>query len=80
MDPSYIKVPAGAGSEGFYAHEGEEFIHVIKGVMHFELSDQDMHTLGPGDTLYFHSSTPHRWWAGEEEDVEAIYVNTPPTF
>ncbi len=79
MDPSYIKVPAGAGSEGFYAHEGEEFIYVIRGAIHFELSDQNVHTLGPGDTLYFQSTTPHRWWAGDEA-VEAIYVNTPPTF
>lgn len=79
MDPSYIKVPSGAGSEGFYSHEGEEFIHVICGTIHFELSDKDIHTLGPGDTLYFHSTTPHRWWAGDEP-VEAIYVNTPPTF
>lgn len=79
MEPSYIKVPAGAGSEGFYAHEGEEFIHIIRGTMHFELSDRETHTLVPGDTLYFHSTTPHRWWAGDEP-VEAIYVNTPPTF
>jgi DNA-binding transcriptional MerR regulator/quercetin dioxygenase-like cupin family protein len=79
MDPSYIKVPAGAGSEGFYSHEGEEFVYVIKGVLHFDLGDQGRYTLHPGDTLYFHSTTPHRWWAGDET-VEAIYVNTPPTF
>ncbi|WP_119066249.1 MerR family transcriptional regulator [Rubrobacter indicoceani] len=79
MDPSYIKVPAGAGSEGFYAHEGEEFVYIVKGIMYFELTDREVHALGPGDTFYFHSTIPHRWWAGEE-DVEAVYVNTPPTF
>lgn len=79
MDPSYIKIPAGAGSEGFYSHEGEEFVYVIKGVMHFDLGDQGRYTLKSGDTLYFHSTTPHRWWA-DDEPVEAIYVNTPPTF
>ncbi len=29
-----------------------------------------------GDSLYFPSTTPHRWWAGSEP----VYVNTPPTF
>ena len=31
MDPSFIRVPPGAGSEGFYSHNGEEFIYVISG-------------------------------------------------
>jgi len=79
MDPSYIKVPPGAGSEGFYSHNGEEFIYVISGTMFVELKEQGSYELKPGDTLYFPSTTPHRWWAGEEP-VEAVYVNTPPTF
>ncbi len=79
MDPSYIRVPPGAGSGGFYSHNGEEFIYVISGVLCVELKDQDTFLVSPGDTLYFPSTTPHRWWA-DEEPVEAIYVNTPPTF
>ena len=39
MDPSYIRVPAGAGSEGFYSHNGEEFIYVISGRLFVELKD-----------------------------------------
>ncbi|HET7480171.1 MAG TPA: MerR family transcriptional regulator [Rubrobacteraceae bacterium] len=79
MDPSYIKVPPGGGSEGFYSHNGEEFIYIISGTLFVELKDQGSYHLTPGDTLYFPSTTPHRWWA-EDEPVEAIYVNTPPTF
>lgn len=79
MDPSFIRVPAGAGSEGFYSHTGEEFIYVISGHLLVELKDQGTFRVAPGDTLYFPSSTPHRWSA-EEGPVEAIYVNTPPTF
>ncbi len=79
MDPSYIRVPSGAGSEGFYSHNGEEFIYVISGTLHVELKEQGSFTLSPGDTLYFPSTTPHRWWAGDDP-VEAVYVNTPPTF
>ncbi|QYJ15946.1 hypothetical protein Rxycam_01776 [Rubrobacter xylanophilus DSM 9941] len=79
MDPSYVRVPAGTGSEGFYSHDGEEFVYVISGTMYVELKDQGTYAVGPGDTLYFYSTTPHRWWAGDEP-VEAVYVNTPPTF
>ena len=79
MDPSYIRVPPGAGSEGFYSHTGEEFIYVISGHLLVELKDQGEFRLAPGDTLYFPSTTPHRWWA-DGEPVEAVYVNTPPTF
>jgi DNA-binding transcriptional MerR regulator/quercetin dioxygenase-like cupin family protein len=79
MDPSYIRVPPGAGSEGSYSHNGEEFIYVISGLLFVELKDQGTFRVASGDTLYFPSTTPHRWWAGEEP-VEAVYVNTPPTF
>jgi len=79
MDPSYIRVPPGAGSEGFYSHNGEEFVYVISGTLFVELKEQGSFTVAPGDTLYFPSTTPHRWWAGEDP-VEAVYVNTPPTF
>ena len=79
MDPSYIRVPPGAGSEGFYSHNGEEFVYVISGPLFVELKDQGTFRVASGDTLYFPSTTPHRWWAGDEP-VEAVYVNTPPTF
>ncbi|CAN5539372.1 MerR family transcriptional regulator [soil metagenome] len=79
MDPSYIRVPPGTGSEGFYSHNGEEFVYVISGTLQVELKDQEVYSVGPGDTLYFPSTVPHRWWAGDQP-VEGIYVNTPPTF
>jgi DNA-binding transcriptional MerR regulator/quercetin dioxygenase-like cupin family protein len=79
MDPSYIRVPPGAGSEGFYSHNGEEFVYVISGTLFVELKDQGTYQVTPGDTLYFSSTTQHRWWA-DDEPVEAVYVNTPPTF
>jgi DNA-binding transcriptional MerR regulator/quercetin dioxygenase-like cupin family protein len=79
MDPSYLHVPPGAGSEGFYSHNGEEFVYVVSGTLHVELKELGTYELAPGDTLYFPSTTPHRWWAGEDP-VQAVYVNTPPTF
>jgi DNA-binding transcriptional MerR regulator/mannose-6-phosphate isomerase-like protein (cupin superfamily) len=79
MDPTILSVPPQTGSGGFYTHEGEEFAHVMSGVLFVELKDQGTFRLEPGDTLYFSSSIQHRWWA-EEEAAEAILVNTPPSF
>jgi hypothetical protein len=44
-----------------------------------ELEGQGSLQLEPSDILYFSSTVPHRWWA-EDDPVEAIHVNTPPTF
>src|SRR4028119_2415720 len=60
MDPSYIRVPPGAGSEGFYSHNGEEFVYIVSGTLFVELKEQGVYTVTPGDTLYFTSTTPHR--------------------
>ena len=79
MNPSYIKVPPDTGSGGFYSHDGEEFVHVVSGTLYVELKGQGSFRLARGDTLYFPSNIPHRWWA-EEAPAEAVHVNTPPTF
>lgn len=79
MDPSYTRIPAYTGSEGFYSHRGEEFVYIISGTLFLELKGLATYELSPGDTLYFPSTIPHRWWAANEP-VETVYVNTPPTF
>ena len=71
MDPSFIRVPPGTGSEGFYSHNGEEFIYVISGRLFVELKDQGTFKVTSGDTLYFPSTTPHRWWAGSTSSSTA---------
>jgi DNA-binding transcriptional MerR regulator/mannose-6-phosphate isomerase-like protein (cupin superfamily) len=79
MSPSLVRVPANTGSGGFYYHAGEEYMHVVSGVLFVELKDRETYRLEPGDTIYFSSTVYHRWWAGEEA-VEAFFVNTPPSF
>jgi len=79
MDPCALYAPPQAGSDGFYAHNGEEVVHVTAGQLFIELKGEATYSLEPGDTLYFPSTIPHRWWAGHE-DTRAFWVNTPPTF
>ena len=49
-----------AGSGESYAHEGEEFLFVLRGELKIALAGEEYH-LKRGDSFYFESSTPHRW-------------------
>ena len=42
-----------------YKHEGEEFIFVMKGELEFTLGST-VHTLKKGESIHFHSNTPHK--------------------
>ena len=42
-----------------YKHEGEEFIFVMEGELQFTLGSK-VHTLKKGESIHFHSSTPHK--------------------
>jgi transcriptional regulator with XRE-family HTH domain len=79
MDPTLYQVPPRAGSDGFYSHQGEEFMYVLKGSIFVDLKDEDTYEVRAGDVLYFPSTIPHRWWT-EDEAAEIVYVNTPPDF
>ncbi len=57
--PVAILAPGG-GSEGDYAHPGEEFGLVIKGTMELTV-DGTAYQLGEGDCFYFHSARNHRF-------------------
>lgn len=79
MDPTLYYVPPHAGSGGYYSHQGEEFLYVLKGSVFVELKGEDIYHVFAEDVLYFPSNIPHRWWT-EDEEAEIVYVNTPPTF
>ena len=42
-----------------YKHEGEEFIFVMEGDLEFTLGST-VHTLKKGESIHFHSNTPHK--------------------
>ena len=80
MDCHRFILSPGAGSEGVYGHEGEEFIHVLAGRFRLVLDGTETHELGPGDSLYFKSARPHSWANAADEECVLIWVNTPPSF
>jgi DNA-binding transcriptional MerR regulator/quercetin dioxygenase-like cupin family protein len=80
MEPHLFRVKPGGGSGESYAHEGEEFLHVLRGEFELWLHDQAHYHLKAGDSLYFESSTPHRWKNPGRVEAWILWVNTPPTF
>ena len=80
MEPHLFRVKPGGGSGESYAHEGEEFLHVLRGQFEIWLNTKEHYRLKPGDSLYFESSTPHRWKNPGRAETWLLWINTPPTF
>ncbi len=79
MEPHLFRVAAGAGSGEFYSHEGEEFLYLTRGRLVIVLEDQEFR-LSAGDSFYFESKIPHRWFNPGKKETVILWINTPPTF
>ena len=80
MEPHLFRIKPGGGSGESYSHEGEEFLHVLRGDFEIWLDAKEHYHLKPGDSLYFESSTPHRWKNPGRSETWLLWINTPPTF
>ncbi len=70
----------GTSSQGAYDHDGEEFVHVLRGSVEIVLGSQEFHNLSLGDSLYFKSTTRHSWKNTFDGETVLLWVNTPPSF
>jgi DNA-binding transcriptional MerR regulator/uncharacterized RmlC-like cupin family protein len=75
-----FRVAPGAGSDGAYSHQGEEFIYMLDGTLEIWLDEIECHALQPGDSFWFESTLGHRWYNPGKSDALLLWVNTPPTF
>jgi DNA-binding transcriptional MerR regulator/quercetin dioxygenase-like cupin family protein len=80
MEPHLFRIKPNGGSGESYAHEGEEFLHILRGEFEIWLNNSEHYRLKTGDSLYFESSTPHRWRNPGRTETWLLWVNTPPTF
>ena len=62
-----------------YAHEGEEFIHVLEGVLTLFI-DNERQELFPGDSAHYPSTTPHNWANYTSKMVRILVVSHPNPF
>jgi transcriptional regulator with XRE-family HTH domain len=79
-DPAFefLRVVYEVGSEScpedsLVTHGGREYGYVLGGRLGVRIGF-DEHELGPGDSISFDSSSPHRLWAVGGEAVEAVWV------
>jgi DNA-binding transcriptional MerR regulator/mannose-6-phosphate isomerase-like protein (cupin superfamily) len=80
MEPHLFRIKPGGGSGESYTHEGEEFLHILRGEFEIWLNADEHYHMKPGDSLYFQSSTPHRWRNPGKTESWLLWINTPPTF
>lgn len=74
----FLRVTYAAGSEScpednFMTHGGREYFHVLSGRLDVQVAF-NRQTLGPGDSLNFDSSIPHRLSNPYEEECVAIWI------
>ncbi len=80
MEPHLFHIAPGAGSGDSYAHEGEEFLYILRGNLEIALEGGEPTLLRAGDSFYFTSNTRHRWTNRGKQEVSVLWINTPPTF
>jgi len=80
MEPHLFRIKPGGNSGESYTHEGEEFLHILRGEFEIWLNTNEHYRMKPGDSLYFQSSTPHRWRNPGKTESWLLWINTPPTF
>ena len=73
-----LNYPAGCKVEDVYTHNGEECGLVLKGKFKGIIGNEEV-VLEAGDSIYFDSTTPHRWENIGDTEVKAIWAITPPS-
>ncbi len=79
MEPHLFRIAPHADSGESYAHDGEEFLYLLRGELHISVNREE-YRLKKGDSFYFESATPHHWRNPGQSETWVLWVNTPPTF
>jgi transcriptional regulator with XRE-family HTH domain len=72
----YVTYPVGAEScpdDALMTHGGKEYGYVTSGTLGVRVGF-DEYELGPGGSIAFDSSSPHRLWAIGDDPVHAVWV------
>jgi transcriptional regulator with XRE-family HTH domain len=64
---------ASAAEDALMRHQGKEYGYVISGRLGIQVGFEQ-HRLGPGDSIAFESTHPHRLWNTGDEPVHGIWV------
>jgi transcriptional regulator with XRE-family HTH domain len=72
--------PGGSTGDEPYTHgDSEEVFFVLSGRVELQVGEE-LFDLGPGDSVQYRSSTPHRVLNRGSEVAEVLFVISPPSF
>jgi transcriptional regulator with XRE-family HTH domain len=67
------------GDEPYTHGDSEEVFFVVRGHVELQLGEETFQ-LGPGDSVQYRSSTPHRVHNVGDSPAEVLFVITPPSY
>lgn len=70
---TYLPGSESCSEDSFMRHKGHEYGHVTSGRLCVQVGFT-VHELGPGDTINFESSTPHRLWNPYSEPCTGMWL------
>ena len=74
-----LKLKPGNHPGELISHPGEECGVVIQGTIGIRIGGEQ-YILNQGDSIYFDSSIPHRFYNPGSEEAIGVWAMTPPTF
>jgi quercetin dioxygenase-like cupin family protein/DNA-binding XRE family transcriptional regulator len=79
MMPYKTEFSPGGGTIEMASHRGEEFFYVLEGEITLELEGIGESTYHAGDSVYFHSETPHRFRNSGDQPAHIVGAVSPPS-
>lgn len=73
----YVEFDPGPVDERMHAHDGVELLYVIEGRVSLSFGEDEQHTLGPGDSMYFDASRRHGYRRVGTKTCSAVVVVSP---
>jgi transcriptional regulator with XRE-family HTH domain len=71
--------PGDENNLDWVTHKGEECGYVIKGTLTIRINEEE-YVLNEGDSIYFSSEFPHKYFNRSDEECVSIWAMTPPSF
>ena len=68
-------IQPGQQSHGYYEHNGEEIIYVLKGEFEISIECNEPYTLHEGDSLQFESTRAHSWKNSSKEEAVVLWIS-----
>jgi transcriptional regulator with XRE-family HTH domain len=74
LEARWCVIQPGQPAGDWFEHAGEDFLHVIEGVLRVELGTGRVEQVGAGDSLWLEGDIPHRWEVGPTVGATLLLV------